>query len=88
MTSWPFELKRTTVACRGMVVSLSCLTAPRKPLRPPPIMRGPRDSRLKRILIGLDNRVLNFYDMAKRCLGIPDTLVSWVMAALGGRKRL
>lgn len=46
----------------------------------------PKDSRLKRILVRLDNRALSFYDMTKRRLGISDTLVSRVMAAFGGRK--
>ncbi len=46
----------------------------------------PEDSRLKRFLVRLDNRALSFYDTAKRRLGISDTLVSRIMAALGGRK--
>ena len=82
MTSWPFELKRTTVACRGMVVSLSGLTAPLEaPAVTPHYARPQRFAVETDLLIGLGNRVLNFYDMARRHLGIPDTLVSSVRAA-------
>lgn len=46
----------------------------------------PKDSPVKRLLVRLDNLALKAYDTAKRRLGISDTLVSRIMARLGGRK--
>ena len=46
----------------------------------------PNESFMKRMMVKLDNLALRAYDTLKRRLGISDTFVSRVMAALGGRK--
>ncbi len=49
-------------------------------------MPVPKDGRVKRILIRIDNGMLAIYAWMKRRLGLSDETVSWVLGKLGGRK--
>ena len=46
----------------------------------------PKDGRLKRVLIRLDNKMLEVYAWLKRRLGISDASVSWILRKLGRKK--